>query len=323
MKEIKEYSSENLNRLKRWLMDMSVQGHPKYFEILVDGFKIINKTTKLEEFDYYSKWMYETTKSMRVLIYNTKNSHRSQVFEFRTENYVEGISDKLYPSRKPRLSEDEINHRVQQTLEEKEKAQTFADMQNKNQELIKRLGDAESYIQKIEEQLKEFEAEKPQKDDFDITGLLDKAALLAGNNPDLREQLSGIQKLFRKNEEEIKSNDTEQTQSTATFRRKPSSEETSQDTKGGSINTEPEVQKEVEVTYTRKASNEYVAPEVKENENLLPLEDDYLSITVPNSKLDDEKSQKMFEVSYFLSQNPEYIDMVHDLMKSEETKLAG
>jgi hypothetical protein len=187
MKEIKEYNSNNLQRLKRWLADTATQGQDKYFETLVDGIKVIHKTNNLEEFDLHAKWMDESTQSMRVLVYNTRNSHRSQVFEFRTGNYVEGSSDQLYPTRKPRLSEEEINLRVQQRLEEKQKNQAFAEMQKQNRDLTRRLGDAEAYIRKLEVKAEEHKSE----DEFDLNGFLSKAALFVNSNPELKDKFGG------------------------------------------------------------------------------------------------------------------------------------
>lgn len=286
MKEIKEYNDANLQRLKRWLADAALQGHSKYFEILVDGIRVIHKTSKLEDFDLHTKWMDDAAQSMRTLVYNTKNSHRSQVFEFRTNNYVEGVSEKLYPTRTPRLSEEEISRRVQQTLEEKLKKQAFAEMQKQNRDLTRRLEDAEAYIRKLEAKA---EDNKPEGD-FDLDRFLNKAALFVNNNPELKDKLGGLDGLFMNHHQKTGRDDENATEFTATFRKKP--------------------------------SQESMEPEPKQAEPEIQLDnDDTLCLKIPSSGLDEEKSRQLYNLTYFLSLHPEYISVVHSLMKDEESKL--
>ena len=284
MKEIKEFNDGNLLRLKHWLSDAALRGHGKYFEILVDGIKVIHKTNKLEEFDLYTTWMDDSVQSMRVLVYNTKNSHRSQVFEFRTGKYLDDISDKLYPTRKPRLSEEEIVQRVQQTLDEKQKKEAFADMQKQNRDLTRRLEDAEAYIRKLEDQ-----AEDNPEGDFGLNGFLSKAALFVGNNPDLKDKLGGIENLFANNQQ------------------KPDP--------GNESNAEPTV------TFKKSPFKEVIEPEKDPDTKILLDQDGLLCLQVPSSGLDDEKSRQLYDLAYFLAVHPEYISMVHSLMKGEEAKL--
>lgn len=286
MKEIKEFNSENLQRLKRWMVDAALQGHSKYFEILVDGIRVIHKTIKLEEFDLHIKWIDESTQSMRILVYNTKNSHRSQVFEFRTGKYQDGISDQLYPTRKPRLSEEEIDRRVQQTLEEKQKKQAFAEMQKQNRDLTRRLEDAETYIRRLETQADENKSDA----DFDLNGLLGKAALFFGNNPELKEKLGGLESLFANNKQKPVPSEDANGEPTVTFRKIPHKDAVGSETKLAEPETSPD-------------------------------NDGTFCLKIPGVKLDEEKSQQLYELAYFLSQNPEYISLTYSMMKSEASKL--
>lgn len=284
MKTVNEYSNESVNQLKHYLTCMAEQGSAKYYEILVDGVRIVHKTSNLDDYDQHIKWIDEEVQSMRVLVYNTKNSHRSTLFEFRTENYMEGVSDKLYATRKRRLSEDEIESRVQQTLEEKQKTQAFTELQKREQILTKRLADAETYILKLEEKLDD---KKDESGEFDLGSMFKMASVVASNNPELKKQLDdfGIGGL-------VNSND---------------------------IKTPPQENEEPTATFRRKSTDEQVTPNPKE-ENPLPTKEDELSITVPNTKLNDEMGFKLYELVYFLSQNTAYIEVVHDLIKSEEQK---
>ena len=194
---------EQLDGVKRWLCNMYDRGTPKHYEILMDGKRIVFKTDVLEDFDNYKKWMSDFTQSIRIMVYNTKNTHRAQVFELRTEKYIEGKSNKLYATRKRSLSENEIEARAQAKFEEQKRNTKLSEMATENREMKKRLADAESYISKLE-------TEKA-KDDFDLQDML-KMML-----PNLQQQMSGTT-LLKNTETKLNGNETEQP--TVMFKRK-------------------------------------------------------------------------------------------------------
>lgn len=285
MKEIHDFKSDHLSKLKMWLANMHRQGENKFFEILVDGVRVVHKTDNLEEFDRYLSWISDASQSMRVLVYNTKNSHRSQVFEYQTEKYVEGVSDRLYPTRKPRLSEEEIDERVRVQLEEKQKKQVLLDTQKQNRDLTQRLSDAETYIRELEEKV---EKTKEQKNGFDMGSLLTMFSGLASANPEAKVSLEGLQNIYNNQKSEAETKQ-ETEEPTATFKKKVSPEDARQDNTTG---------------FGKKEEN---------NKEILTL-------NIPLGNLNDDQCSKMFDLACFLAQNPQYIDTVHGLLKGEELK---
>lgn len=153
MNEVKSYNRESLDKLKLWLQKAKEKGFTKYYEILVDGKRVTYKTENLEEFDNYLHWMDELAQSLRVMVYNTQNSHRAQVFEYRTENYIEGESNLLYHTRSRKLSEVEIEERANALFNEQQKEREQIELAKQNAELLKRVADAEQYIDKLEREL--------------------------------------------------------------------------------------------------------------------------------------------------------------------------
>lgn len=289
MKTVNEYSSDTVNMLKRWLEGMAQQGYTKYYEILIDGVRVVHKTSNMEEYNQHFKWMDETVQSVRVLVYNTKKSHRSTAFEFRTEKYVEGLSNKLYPTRKRRLNEEEVNRRVQQTVEQKQKEQEFVDLQKQNSTLNKRITDAEDYIRNLESKL---EDKKGEGDDFNFGSMLNMASILADKNPALKEQLNefGLSGLLNKEKAEPEPAAQENEEPTVTFKRKAPPE-----------------------SAIENNTANFEAKEENETETL--------TLKVPLGNLSDDHCTKMFDLTCFLAQNPQYIDTVHGLLKSEELKI--
>ena len=159
---------DQLAGLRTWLLNMQKQGKTKYFEVLADGIRVLHKTKDLTEFDNSSGWFTGITQTVRVQVYNTKNSHRARVFEVRTENYREGVSEKFYHTRKRSLSEEEIEERVQAIADAQSKETLRLKLNEENTVLKKRVTDAENYIDRLEREV--FELRKAGK--FDLEGVI-------------------------------------------------------------------------------------------------------------------------------------------------------
>lgn len=154
MNSIHPFQSESIDKLKLWLTNMSAKGHTKYYEIFVDTVRVVHKTDNPDYFDEYETWVDENTRSVRILIYNTQASHRSQVFEFRTNRFVDEIS------------KDEL----------------LTASENKVQELLKRISDAEEYICKLESEQDELKA---KSSGFDLEKIISFATPLLKQNSQL------------------------------------------------------------------------------------------------------------------------------------------
>ena len=188
MNSIQPFQSESINKLKLWLTNMSAKGHTKFYEIFVDTIRVVQKTDNIDYFDEYETWVDENTRSMRIHVYNTQASHRSQVFEYRTS---------LLQSE---LSKDDL----------------LRIAEKKTDELLKRISDAEEYIQKLES---ENDAAKTEKSAFDLDTILSYAGPLLKQNPQLLGNL-GLSSFFGGPNEksEIQSQESE-----VTFKRKSES----------------------------------------------------------------------------------------------------
>jgi hypothetical protein len=134
---------------------------------------------------------YKNTKSVRILVYNTYGSHRSQVFEYRSPIYIKEINQ---------------NEIISSTLKQ-------------NQVLLKRIEDAEQYIKSLEAEIEEHKNKKPE---LNFETLMGFAAPLLKQNPELIKKLSDAgTSLDVNNLKEDKVNTEEHT---ATFKKKVSSE---------------------------------------------------------------------------------------------------
>lgn len=200
MKPIQAYSPESIDRLRQWIKEMNDCGDTKYYEIFVDGMRIVQKTKDVEEFDRHKVWVGADTQQIKVLTYNTFGSHRSKVFEYRTAKYP-----------------DEINY---QALAE--------ELQKSNDSLTRRLSDAEAYIQKLEN----IRAQTTNNENFDLEKILSLVGTISKQFPGLKSSLGGLGGIFEKVESP---QEQEKENCEATFKRK-SNENTSVDESMNSTN---------------------------------------------------------------------------------------
>jgi hypothetical protein len=258
MKPIQNYTPEAIERLKQWIAEMSSTGDAKYYEIFVDGMRIVHKTNDVEEFDRYKVWVSTETQQIKVLTYNTIGSHRSKPFEFRTEKYPE-----------------EINYKA-----------IVESLEKKNEELTRRLADAEAYIQKLEN-----EPTQPGNGSFDLEALISGFGKLTQQFPGLKDSLGGLGNMFNSKvpEQNEKSENFE-----ASFRRKPSNED-------------PEKKEDpIKTNFSETDKREYESNTSK-----------------TEAKIQGEQTRKISELMQFFSDNPAYMGVVHDMVMTENGKSAA
>jgi hypothetical protein len=255
MKPIQNYTPEAVERLKQWITEMNNTGYTKYYEIFVDGMRIVHKTNDVDEFDRYKIWVGPETQQIKVLIYNTIGSHRSKPFEFRTAKFPE-----------------EKNHK-----------ELVESLEKKNEELTRRLADAEAYIQKLENGQTQSSGGS-----FDLEGIISGLGKLTTQFPGLKDSLGGLGNMFNSAapKQEERSEHFE-----ASFRRKPSKED--------SVENE-------DTLYSNPAE-----ANKKDNET---------HTFTTEAKLQEEQARKMLELMQFFTDNSAYIDVVYDMVAEEKAK---
>src|SRR5687768_4973536 len=105
---IEQYNPQKIEIIKRMLEKQSAKGSPMAYEIFVDNFKVVMKTTDLAEFDSYEDVMNNDNKYIRINIYNTPSDntgHTKYVFELTTEK----------AEAKP-LGEVDVNSKIKESL---------------------------------------------------------------------------------------------------------------------------------------------------------------------------------------------------------------
>jgi len=190
-KIIEPYQPQKIEIIRRMLEKQAEKQQPMAYEIFVDNFKVVMKTTDLSEFDSYEDIMNNDTKFIRINIYNSLNesvSSTKYVFEVNdekkttTQRGLEGIPD----------IDTKIKESVGAERERWDKEQLVKELNRTKMELH----DAEEYIDQLIEKLNLSKSKSNYFGKIDL-GLLAGAALegILRKNPQWLTKVPGLEGL--------------------------------------------------------------------------------------------------------------------------------
>ena len=150
---IMQYNEAAMERFKTLLETAAEKGTPKYYEIVVDNLKVIEKTNDVNEFDNYLSFITEHTKQVQILIYtNNLKSPRHTKYTF--------ILNTVNESKGNELSGIEIQNRITQGIQaEREKWEKDA-MKKEMEELNDVNEELTNYIKQLESTIVEMRQNK-------------------------------------------------------------------------------------------------------------------------------------------------------------------
>lgn len=199
-KIIEDYTPQKIEIVKRMLDKQAEKGSPMAFEVFVDNFKVVMKTTDLSEFDSYEDLITGDTKYLRINVYNSPAEtvgHTKYVFELR--------ADKSEPSVSKGLGEVDVNTKIKESLAiERDRW----DKEQLNKELDRTkllLQEAEEYIDELQTQVERSKVKSNHWGKLDL-GLLAGVALegVMRKNPQWLTKVPGLEGLAGVIEQEAK-----------------------------------------------------------------------------------------------------------------------
>jgi hypothetical protein len=156
MPEVKAiFDQQKIDTLKRYLCKESDRGRGKDFEIIVDEFKVVPRTSDVKEFDDYEPDVKDDTRKVSILIYDGKETNRNTRYTFFLQE--ESLTA---PVQKSLGSFDDVAQVIQQKLDEKDREHQLAHLQEKLQEVTGKLEEAEEYSEQLEGEIEKLRTEK-------------------------------------------------------------------------------------------------------------------------------------------------------------------
>jgi FtsZ-binding cell division protein ZapB len=143
-----KYDQRKIDRLLDHLKVYFEKGRPIDFEIIVDGFKVVRRTSDIEMFGLYENYVDGDTKNIEFIFYSgTSNSNDKHIFHLGNapKQALDGID-----------VEDQIESGVSQRLRDQE----FVKLQDKNKELEEEIKDLEKEVERLEKTNEQLEASR-------------------------------------------------------------------------------------------------------------------------------------------------------------------
>lgn len=143
-----KFDQSRIDSLRRSLQREYDKGKPRDFEIIVDGFKVVPRTSDINEFDEYEQELTSSTRNVSFLLYNGGGNNRNTRYSF---------SFNTKPQAEQSATLGEIDQIVAQKLSERDKDYELARLKEKLDETTSQLEDAEEYHEKLQARISELE----------------------------------------------------------------------------------------------------------------------------------------------------------------------
>ena len=143
-----KYSQEKIDKLVDYLKAYRERGMPIDYEILVDGFKAVRRTSDPDMFIMFENFVTPESKALEILFYTgSSNNNDKHIFTF-----AEEIKE---PAG---LSGLEIDNRIQEGIEKEKRNWEFENLRKENKELKEEIAELETELEKLEKEKEEITA---------------------------------------------------------------------------------------------------------------------------------------------------------------------
>jgi hypothetical protein len=180
-----KYSADKIEKLQQYLEAYAEKGQPIEYEILVDGFKAVRRTSDPEMFEMFERFVTADTKSVEIIFYQGSSRHSDKnLFYFDSNNAESGLSG------------IEINQKIHEQVEQAKK-------EWEHEQLVKEVKEWKDYAKELEEDVDRLEKqlEDNRSNQSPLQGMLGEfgSSLVSGivrQNPKIIEKIPGLSGLI-------------------------------------------------------------------------------------------------------------------------------
>lgn len=153
------YNEAALNRLQK-MFDVGAEGDsPRFYEVAVDGVKVISRTNNPSEFQQYKRHLDRDAKNLKVTVYH--------------DNSFEGCDEYNYALKEEKQSSSlngpfDLDSRISEKINAAKKEWDYDQMVKEKAQLETDLKDANEYIETLEKGIEDFKSKKFQLGDVNL-----------------------------------------------------------------------------------------------------------------------------------------------------------
>lgn len=139
-----KFSQAKIEKIKDYLRIYYQKGTPIDYEIIVDGFKAVRRTSDPEMFDMYENFVSGDTRSIEVLLFTgTSNNNDKHIFILKDE-------------KEEALNGLEVDNKIQDQVSRAKRDWDYDRLKDENEELKKEVSDLEKEIEDLEKEKNEI-----------------------------------------------------------------------------------------------------------------------------------------------------------------------
>jgi hypothetical protein len=135
-----KYEQKKIDNLLQYLRLYHEKGQPIDYEILVDGFKAVRRTSDPDMFTMFENFVTADTRSIEILLFTgSSNNNEKRIFYFGEE-------------QKEGLSGVEVKNIVDEEVQRKLREKEYDALKDENKKLQQHIADLESEVDELEKQ---------------------------------------------------------------------------------------------------------------------------------------------------------------------------
>jgi frataxin-like iron-binding protein CyaY len=150
IRKMETYNPDKIALIKQSLQQLVDAGTPRFYEIQVDGLKMVGKTTDLTRFDNYETYLSDETEEIKFMLYQG-NSHKYDCF---THTFREDITPAPLPKASLNAVPELVEDKIKQALRERD----VVDYKKRITELEEELEENKDYVIALENQVETLQA---------------------------------------------------------------------------------------------------------------------------------------------------------------------
>lgn len=202
-----KYDPNKVERLAEHLRLYQEKGQPIDYEIVVDGFKVVRRTSDPGMFSMFENFVDANTKSMEILLYNGASNNNDKTIFYFGELPKEGLSGV------------DIDNRIDEGVQRKLKERDYDELKKDNEELEKEVDELEKQVEQLEKEKAELVAsQSPLKG---VLGEIGSSLVesFIKRNPQVMKSIPGGEALagLIENEDKTKATEDQSAESEVTF----------------------------------------------------------------------------------------------------------
>jgi hypothetical protein len=149
-----KYDQKKIDNIVSYLRLYHQKSQPIDYEILVDGFKAVRRTSDPDMFSMFENFVNSDTRSIEILLFSgTSNNNEKRIFYFGEE-------------QKEGLSGVDVKSMVDEEVQRKLQAKQYEDLKDENSNLKKHIEDLESEVDELEKHNARLEARQSPLNNF-------------------------------------------------------------------------------------------------------------------------------------------------------------